>query len=208
MVNAATITDPAYGDLDSDGGGGSPPTPDLYTADDWVISDFVTDDPPGSDPSAVDTFTTHMLGPHIGTSGSWTSIGLIRSLSDTWAYQPAEGVPSADADGDTDPLGNLFDAGDTHDDIRLNLDQDNDEPPYDHDVMTGASSVEETVVKAIVRTGLGGAALARAPGFCAPLGLLQVNVADFQAASSVGLVELIIKMVPGTYHGVYAERIL
>ena len=88
------------------------------------------------------------------------------------------------------------------------MDTDGDEPPYDHNIMTGANSSEETVSKAIVRTGLGGAALARAPGFCAPLGLLQVNVSDFQAASSVGLVELIIKMVPGTYNGVYAERIL
>ncbi len=206
MINGVSITDPGYGDIDSDGGGTG--IPDAYTADDWVISDYVTDDPPGSDPSAVDTFTSHMLGPHVGSAGSWTSIGLLRSLNDTWAYQPAEGVPSIDGDADTDPLGNLFDAGDSHDDVRLNLDQDNDEPPYNHDAMIGASSVEETVIKAILRTGLGGAALARAPGFCAPLGLLQVNVSDFGAGSSVGIVELKINMVPGTYNGVYAERIL
>ena len=96
---------------------------------------------------------------------------------------PMKVFRTLDGDADTDPLGNLFDAGDSHDDIRLNLDQDNDEPPYDHNTMTGANSVEETVSKAIVRTGLGGAALARAPGFCAPLGLLQVNVSDFGASS-------------------------
>ena len=214
MVNGASITDPGYGDIDSDGGGTG--IADVYTADDWVTSDFVTDDPPGSDPEDVDTFSSHMLGGHAGSAGSWTSIGLIRSLNDTWAYQPDEGVPTLDAggDADTDPLANMFDAGDSHDDIRLNLDQDNDEPPYDHNTMTGASSAEETVIKAILRTGVGAGALARAPGFCAPLGLLQVNVSDFGAldaagqAQTVGVVELRINLVPGTYNGVYAERIL
>ncbi len=208
MINGATILDPVWGDIDSNGGGGSPAVPDPYLADDWVTSVFVTDDPPGSDPSATDSFVSHMLGPHVGSAGSWTSIGLIRSLDDVWRKDPAEGVPSLDADADTDPIANLFDAGDAHDDVRLNLDEDNDEPPYNHDVMTGSTSVEETFIKAILRTGLGGAALSRAPGFCAPLGLLQVNVGDFGAGSTVGLVELRLNLVPGTYNGVYAERIL
>ncbi len=216
MINGVTILDPCYGDMDSDGGGGTG-LADVYTADDWVTSDFITQDPylhGGTDSDTpveahnADTFVTHMLGPHVGSSGQWTSIGLIRSLNDVWALQPAEGEPSLDADADTDPIAALFDSADTSDDVRLNLDTDNDEPPYNHDAFTGSTSVEETVSRAIVRTSAGAGALARAPGFCAPLGLLQVNVSDFSAGTSVGAVELHIDLVPGSYHGVYAERMI
>ena len=61
-------------------------------------------------------------------------------------------MPELDADADTDPIANLFDSADVHDDVRLNMDMDGDEPPYNHNIMTGATSVEETVSKAIVRT--------------------------------------------------------
>jgi len=73
--------------------------------------------------------------------------------------------------------------------------------------MVGSNSTEETCVGAIMRTSSGAGAMQRAPGFCAPLGLLQVNVTDFSAGTAVGLVELIVDIVPGTYNGVYAERI-
>lgn len=199
MVNGVTLAPVAYGDIDSSG---------AYSSDDWVISDYVTADPVDADPQNVDTFKSHMLGGHVGTSGSWTSIGLIRSLQDTSRYEPNVGEPTIDGDSDTDPLANLFDAGDNHDDIRLNLDEDNDEPPYNHDAMPGSSSVEETCVGALMRTSSGAGAYARAPGFCAPLGLLQVNVSDFSAGTAVGAVELHIDLVPGTYHGVHAERIV
>lgn len=199
MVNGGTAMSVAYGDVDSS---------TYYSSDDWVISKFVTDDPPSSDPQAVDEFISHMLGAHIGSAGSWTSIGLIRSLDDTWRRQPADGLPELDPDADTDPIANMFDAGDSHDDVRENLNTDGDEPPYNHNLMTGSGSVEETCVGAILRVGDGGPGIARAPGFCAPLGLLQVNVSDFGAGTSIDIVEMIIEMVPGTYHGVHAERVI
>ena len=210
MIHGVTIQDPIYGDLDSS---------TAYTADDWVTSDFITEDPYLHGGAASDTpveahnadsFVSHMLGPHIGSSGAWTSVGLIRSLNDVWPRDGNEtaGQPELEADADTDPIAALFDSADTTDDVRLNLDTDNDAPPYNIDAMTGSASVEETWSRAIVRTSAGAGALARAPGFCVPLGLLQVNTADFNAETSVGTVEMIINLVPGTYHGVYAERIL
>ncbi len=209
MVNGATLAPVIYGDIDS---------ATAYSSDDWVISKFVTEDPTLVDDDTgtnlehsvddPDVFTSHMLGSHVGSSGTWTSIGLIRSLNDVWRYDPAEGVPSLDGDADTDPISNLFDAGDNLDDVRLNLDTDGDEPPYNHDVMPGATSVEETCVGAVIRTSGGAGAYGRAPGFCAPLGLLQVNISDFGAGTSVGPVELHIELVPGTYHGIHAERMI
>lgn len=210
MINGASPVLPvSYGSVD---------TSTAYSSDDWVTSKFVTEDPTLVDDDTgtglehavtdPDQFVSHMLGPHIGSSGTWTSIGLIRSLNDVWRYDDADGVPELDGDSDTDPIANLFDAGDNLDEIRLNLDTDGDEPPYNHDVMPGASSVEETVVAQIIRTSAGAGAYGRAPGFCAPFGLLQVNVSDFSAGTSVGDVEMQIEMVPGTYHGVYAERVI
>ncbi len=188
------------------------------SADDWVISQFVTEDPYLHGGSASDTpveahnadqFTAHMLGPHGGSSGAWTSIGLIRSLDDVWRNQPAAGVPELPGEADTDPIANLFDSADTYDDVRLNMDEDNDEPPYDSNTMIGSTSNDETTCSAIMRTSAGAGALARAPGFPVPLGLIQVTTTDFgDGSSSIGAVELTLELVPGSYHGVYAERYL
>ncbi len=207
--NAATTLNATYGNLAST---------TEYASDDWVISQFVTEDPylhgGGSSDTPVeahnaDQFSAHMIGPHTGSSGAWTSIGLVRSLNDTWRRQPAAGEPELDADADTDPIANLFDAADTYDDVRLNMDEDNDEPPYNHDVLPGSASNFETVVAAIMRTSAGSGALVRAPGFSVPLGLLEVTTSDFgDGSQTIGGVELIVELVPGTYNGVYAERIL
>ncbi len=212
LMNAASAStlNPAYGNVAST---------TTYAADDWVISQFVTDDPYLHGGSASDTpveahnadqFTAHMLGPHTGSSGAWTSIGLIHSCQDVWRHQPSVGEPTLVGDSDTDPIANLFDSGDTHDDVRLNMDEDNDEPPYNNDGWIGSvHASHETSVGALMRVSAGAGALARAPGFCAPLGLLEVTTSDFgDGASVIGPVELIVKLVPGTYNGVYAERIL
>ena len=173
-TSGPSVAPVAFGDIDSS---------TYYSADDWVLSKFVTDDPylhggAASDTPveahAVDSFTTHMLGGHYGTSADWTSISLIRSYADT-KRDPgglAAGSPELDGDASIDPLANLFDSADTHDDIRANMDTDNDEPPYNSDAMPGETSAEETCVGAIIRTSSGAGAFGRAPGFCAPLGLL------------------------------------
>ncbi len=206
---AGTTLDPARGFI------GSTTT---YAADDWVISQFVTEDPYLHGGGASDTpveahnadqFTAHMLGPHTGTSGAWTSIGLIESAQDVHRFIPAVGEPTLSGDADTDPLANLFDAADTHDDVRLNMDEDNDEPPYNHDLFIGSGSAHETTLSALMRVSAGAGATSMAPGFCVPLGLLQVTTSDFgDGSQSIDQVELIVKLVPGTYNGVYAERIL
>ena len=133
---------------------------------------------------------------------------MIASLNDVWRRQDADGIPEQDADADTDPIANLFDYADNLDDVRENLMVHNDEPPYNHDLMLGASSSNETVVSSIMRTSTGAGALARGPGFCAPFGLIEVVTTRFGATDPVGEVELILEMVPGSYHGTYAERVI
>ena len=202
MINGVTILDPVSADFAA---------AVTYDSDEWVTSKFVSDDPGTTDPQTVDIFVSHMLGNTVAGGGApdvHASVGLIRSAQDTWLI-PQAVEPRLDGDMDTDPLANLFDAGDSHDDIRLNLDQDNDATPYDADAWTGAASVHEVSTVATARTSAGAGARSIMDGFCAPLGLLEIDVTDFgSGASTVGNVELILELVPGTYHGVYAERIL
>lgn len=183
-----------------------------YGPDEWATSQFYSADPETSDPQDTDMFVTHMLGAHNAGGGgadSWLSVGLIRSCQDVWPQQPAVGEPTLDGDMDTDPIANLFDAGDTFDDIRDNLDTENDLTPYDANSWVGAASVHETTLAATARTSSGSGAMVNMGGFCVPLGLLQVDVTDFSdGSSSIDDCELILELVPGTYHGVYAERIL
>lgn len=191
--------DAAYGQLGSTSN---------YSSDDWVQSVYVTEDPVDADPRNTDDFICHLVGPHTGSANAWTSVGLIRSFNDSWPRDATEGVPSLDGDADTDPLANLFDDGDNFDDVRLNLDEDNDEPPYNHDAMPGASSTEELSCRAILRTGTGAGSLVSAPGFCIPFGLLNVVFTDFDESGNIGDVEVTIDIVPGSYNGVYAERVI
>lgn len=179
-----------------------------YSCDDWVQSSYVTEDPVDADPRNVDEFQAHLLGAHIGSANAWDSVGLIRSLNDVWGRDPEVGEPSLDGDADTDPLANLFDAGDNMDDVRLNLDTDNDEAPYDVSIMPGANSADEQTCAAIMRTGTGAGSYVSAPGFCIPFGLIEVYVTDFGADDAIGQVELTIDLVPGSYHGVHAERVI
>jgi hypothetical protein len=179
-----------------------------YSSDEWVQSEYVTEDPPDADPRNTDAYLAHIVGPHNGGHGNWTSVGLIASLNDTWPRVYDGGEPVLDADADTDPLSNLFDAGDNMDEVRLNLDDDNDEPPYNHDVMPGAATDTELTNAAVMRTSSGAGAWVSAPGFCIPFGLIEVVISDFGAGTAIGDVELMIDLVPGSYHGVYAERVI
>jgi hypothetical protein len=59
-----------------------------------------------------------------------------------------------------------------------------------------------------MRTSSGAGAWVSAPGFCIPFGLIEVVISDFGAGTAIGDTELMIDLVPGSYHGVYAERVI
>lgn len=197
--NSNTTLDAKYGNITS---------VTTHSSDEWALSKFVTQDPPGNDPEDTDTFITHMIGGHSGSASNWTSVGLLHSLNDVWSRPSSAGEPTVDGEADTDPLANLFDAGDSFDEVRLNLDQDNDQTPYNHDAMPGSQSTDEQTCAAIMRTSSGAGSYVSAPGFCVPMGLIEVYVTDFGAGEDIGSVELTLDIVPGTYNGVYAERVV
>ena len=177
-------------------------------SDDWVYSNFVSADSDGdiTDPTTInqeaDDFTVHLVGGNIGNSSNWTSVGLIRSYSQSRrTVEPNEVGQVANMD-ETDPLINIFDFSteEQMNDLITNLEQDNDAPPYDYNIYVGE---ENNNLQHVARIGTeqGVGRVGRASGFCAPFGLICVDPHGVSTAFRV-----VLNLAQGTYHGVYGER--
>lgn len=203
MLPQGGSTTTAYSD-DND-----PSNNNRANTDDWVQSVYVSSDPDNAAPNhTVDEFKAHMLGGPVGSDPNFTSVGLLRS------YQSARPLPQTSeplmpSDFTTDPLTNLFDAGDSHDDILTNLDEDNDATPYDANIIWGESSNNHDTLAVQCSTSAGSGSVAKAGGFCAPFGLLRVVTQEIPSdgTTTIGDIEIVVKLAPGPYHGVYAERV-
>jgi hypothetical protein len=171
------------------------------TPDDWDYSKLVSADDDGDAVQQADDMFLHLVGPHIGSPGNWTSVGLIESYGDSRGQPPAED-PVLPSDARTDPLINLFDFSSEEqlNDIITNLDLDNESAPYDRNGYVGAN-VNNMQHVARIGTEVGVGRVGRASGFCAPFGLICVDPHGVNTAFRV-----VLNLAVGTYHGVYAER--
>jgi hypothetical protein len=182
----------------------------VFQADNWDYSQFVSADDNQDGSGDADEFVVHMLGDHVNAQGNsgaipsgWASIGLIKSYMESRATVQAG--PLLDSDLPEDPLINVFDfsSEEQMNDILENLDQHNDAPPYDQDNMIGQS---QSSMQHVARLGLeaGAGRVARAAGFCAPLGLICIDPSA--NAQDMGDYRVVLNIAAGTYHGVYGER--
>ena len=182
--------------------------PDMYSInssnaslapDEWQTSTFTT---MKSDGGAADEFTVHMLGPHLGSDGNRESIGLVKSYAETRAQPPLAGQPELQSSGHVDPLATLFDSSGDHalENVMDNLDDDNDETPYDADSYIGESASHMQHVARLATSAITGR-VAKASGFCAPFGLICVDPQNTATAYRI-----VINLAQGTYHGIYGER--
>lgn len=189
----------------------------LLPAGDWDKSKFVTQDPDLIDPDGDggyemqldgnsehgDTFEAYMLGAHMTTSGDankFDAIGLIQSYSDS--RNQVQAAPDPPSFVSTDPLMNLFDSSDTHDQIIVDLVNDNDLPPYATHTYVGEGGQNETgqaLQAQQLRTSPSNP-VARCGGFIAPLGLIEVVT----QAETTNKIEVVIDLVEGDYGGVAA----
>lgn len=171
-----------------------------HAPDEWQFSKFTTLKSDGGD---SDMFEVHVLGPHVGSEGNWTSIGLIESYENSRPIPDGSGSPIIDDDNDTDPMLNLFDASGDHamEDIRKELDAANDLTPYDANNYIGSGNTEQMQHVARLATSVTTGRVAKASGFCAPFGLICVD----PQSTATGY-RIVINLAAGTYHGVYAER--
>jgi hypothetical protein len=174
--------------------------PNPEAPDEWLYSQLVSADDDGDAQQEADNFYLHILGDHSGSPANWNSIGLIKSYGESRSTV-GDGASEGALDV-TDPLMNLFDNSSEEqiNDIATRLKFDNDLPPYDADVYVGENLGMAQQARLVTTTTLG--RVATAPGFCVPFGLICV---DPQATATA--FRLVITLAPGTYHGVYAERV-
>ena len=174
----------------------------LFVSDEWQYSVFTSADSDGDGTQDADEFYVHMLGPHTGSSSNWSSVGLIKSYGESRQRPPTMGTPEIDVNVLSDPLVNLFDFSEEEqlNDIIENLDQHNDQPPYNRLFYCGEGTTSMQHV-ARIGTEAGVGRIGRASGFCAPFGLICVDPSGVSTAFRV-----VLNLAVGTYHGVYAER--
>jgi hypothetical protein len=175
------------------------------TADDWEYSQLVSGDDDNDADQEADNFYLHMLGDHWGSSNDWESVGVVKSYAETRRRANFVGEPVIEpANLRADPMLNLFDLSSEEqlNDIVTRLDLDNDETPYEHDNYVGEHKDTMCQVARLVTTQTIGR-VATAPGFCAPLGLIAID----SAVAGSDNFRVVLNIAPGTYHGVYAERV-
>ena len=156
----------------------------------WDYSTLTSDDPDGPGGAAPDAFDLQIVGPHAGADPNWTRIGLIESWVNS-RTQPLSPAPN-DIEDVTDPLMNLFDAGDALDDRLQIISSEGDQPPYDEDVMFGIAAgiggsnnlQRQSTARPTANTTL----VAPIHGFQALCGLIQVVVGSDTSANAWELV--------------------
>ncbi len=168
---------------------------------DWEMSDIQIPNDPA--PGTTTEYNMHVLGGSLVTSkGLVTGYGASRS-------RPQQIDPNIPDDPTEGWMREVFDVGDNLDEIREDLELENDEPPYvvgvpgDPTTFYPGGSTQGTqatqIVNFITRAGLG--TQTATGGFTAPCGLLQVIV-DGEAGNEM---RLKIHLMPGSYKGCMAR---
>ena len=142
-----------------------------------------------------------MLGDHSGAAGSRLSVGLVKSYGESRATVNL-GDPNIPNEASTDPLVNVFNYGENIQFVIQDLEEQNDEPPYDiasypGDDLNGAKPQimqDTTIVDGKTTVG----------GFVARCGLIEIETKS-PIASDV--YSILVELAPGSYRGVKAEVI-
>lgn len=164
----------------------------------WNYADLVS--PDGT--TSADIFALHLLGDHVGSAGSWTSVGLVKSYGDSRATvdddQP--NVPSGASD---DPIVNVFDDGTVVDEIVQRLETENDFAPYDiANYPGGDGNMPKPIV--VQQTTLGADGRATVGGFTAMCGLVEIETTSAVASD---VYSVLVELAPGSFRGIAAEVI-
>lgn len=180
------------------GGNGSANNSSNGGADEWNRSEFKYNKT--AEAGAMGSAAIYMAGDHTGSFPDVTGYGLVKGYSETRRNKGdiTSGDEPIPTGATTDIL--LVDGSDGHPDLTLNKIEENDLTPYDHDDYYGTAAGDLTRQYRLT-VGNGAARAATIQGFCVPLGLLKLT------ASAAGEYSITIKLTPGPYHGVYAERV-
>jgi hypothetical protein len=106
----------------------------------WDYSTLTSEDPDGPGGTSPDSFELMICGQdHVGADPNWVRLSLLKSWVDSRAELDSSGYPNQTNDVMSDPLANLFDAGDADDERMGIILSEGDLPPYDADTMFGNS---------------------------------------------------------------------
>lgn len=160
------------------------------TTPEWVYAVLTTEDPDGPGGTAPDNYALQIVGPHVGADPNWTRIGLVESWVNS-RPSPHTNDPTNMPDT-SDPLMNLFDAGDAIDDRLDRINVENDEAPYDETSMFGMAAgsggsnnlQRQSTAQPTANTQL----VAPIHGFQALCGLIQLKVGSNTDANDWELV--------------------
>ena len=166
---------------------------------DWSYSDFIS--PDGT--TTTDEFYACLLGDHVGSAGSRTSISLVKSYGESRATVSQRPTPDTGAVDSDDPLINLFDDGTVIDEIIDKMQSDGEDPPYDIDEYPGDNgNMPKPLV--VQQTTLGTDGKASVGGFHAMCGLLEIEATSPHAND---VYSVLVEIAPGSYRGIAAEVI-
>jgi hypothetical protein len=161
----------------------------------WTASNFHS--PDGT--TGADVYATHILGPHVGTSGAFSSVGLVESYGNTRSTVSTN-VPNPIQDTD-DPLANLMDDGTVIDERLGEATFNGDAPPYDIDQYAGSAGNMSRPL--VVQHGtLGADGRVTLGGFAAVHGLLEFEVSS-PIANDV--YSILVELKEGSFKGIKAE---
>ena len=154
------------------------------TGPEWDYSTLTTEDPP------FDQYDLQIVGQHVGAAGAWTRISLMQSWIDSrptpQTQQPTD-IPDV-----TDPLMNLFDAGDVNDDRITIINSEGDAAPYDELTTFGNATVNglsrNLQRQSVAVPTAGTQPVAPIHGFQALCGLIQIVVGENTASNEWELV--------------------
>lgn len=145
------------------------------TGGEWNYSNLISEDP--NTAGTVENFTLHVVGGNTTSNGIPTEVGLIQSWFDSRPAPDASGNPVIPAGASTDPIGNLFDSGDVHDDRVDSIDAENDTPPYNEQGHFGSERQGGGLQRqSVAESSTGAGAVVPVHGFTAICGLLQVEI--------------------------------
>ena len=164
----------------------------------WNYADVFTSD--GT--TSADAFQLHLLGGHVGSTGSLTSVGLVKSYGESRTTVDTD-QPNVPSTASTDPLVNTFDHGTVIDEVVGQMIAENDNPPYD---VTNYPGSDGNMAKPIVvqQTTLGADGRASVGGFTAICGLLELETTSPKAND---VYSVLVELAPGSYRGIAADVI-
>lgn len=163
----------------------------------WEYSQFVS--PDGT--TGADFYTCHLLGPHAGSPGAYTSVGLVESYGNTRSTVSLD-VPNSIQDSD-DPLANLLDDGTVTDEIIQDASNWNDDPPYNINEYGGAAGNMPRPI--VMQHGtLGADGRLTLGGLQAVHGLLEFEITSPIASDNYSV---LVELKAGSYKGIAAEAL-